>query len=446
MKSGKSAFWYAAFAVVSGYLLLAGLLTSNSGFLSPGVPVILAVLAAILKMGQFGTHLWNVRAYPDSPGTMPAFLAGTASKAAVLLLVFAGLSTQLPWGRTLAWIGALTALGTAVKASLATDYRKMLAFASVSQLGYALMGLGLASVLGWTAAFYHTIHHLLFKMALFLGAAGVLMRVGTTEFNDLGGLVKRMPLTFAFTLISVISYASIPPLAGFGGKWILYNALVEAGWLPVMVVAMFASVVAFLYSYRLLHGVFLGQLSRRNAGVKEAPLTLLVPQGLLAGSIMVLGFRPTLLLERLIPLVEGIPGLSGLAPVIQGQMVLTPWGTWNAWMTGLMVMGIFGAAFVFYWVSGHRPKYVGQLDIGFAGEVPPSPEEIHYSNNFFRPYRRALAFLPKIEARGVFRGCVKLLYMAGDMVRAMFTGDGRTYLAHIMLFLVLLFVFLNGGL
>ncbi len=344
MKSGKSAFWYAAFAVVSGYLLLAGLLTSNSGFLSPGVPVILAVLAAILKMGQFGTHLWNVRAYPDSPGTMPAFLAGTASKAAVLLLVFAGLSTQLPWGRTLAWIGALTALGTAVKASLATDYRKMLAFASVSQLGYALMGLGLASVLGWTAAFYHTIHHLLFKMALFLGAAGVLMRVGTTEFNDLGGLVKRMPLTFAFTLISVISYASIPPLAGFGGKWILYNALVEAGWLPVMVVAMFASVVAFLYSYRLLHGVFLGQLSRRNAGVKEAPLTLLVPQGLLAGSIMVLGFRPTLLLERLIPLVEGIPGLSGLAPVIQGQMVLTPWGTWNAWMTGLMVMGIFGAA------------------------------------------------------------------------------------------------------
>ncbi len=445
LKGGNSAFWYAAFAVISGYLLLAALLASDNGFISSGLPVALAVIAALLKMGQFGTHLWNVRAYPDSPGTMPAFLAGTASKSAVLLLVAAALYAELPWGRALAWIGALTALGTAVKAALADDYRKMLAFASVSQLGYALMGIGLASVLGWTAAFYHTIHHLIFKMALFLGAAGVLMRAGTTEFNRLGGLVKKMPLTFAFTLIAVISYASIPPLAGFGGKWLLYNALVEAGWLPVMVVAMFASVVAFLYSYRLLHGVFLGQLSRKNSGVKEAPLTLLIPQGILAMSIMVLGFRPTILLDRLIPVVQGIPGLSGLAPVIDGQMVLTPWGTWNAWMTGLMVVGIFGAAFVFYWISGHKPKYVGQLDIGFAGELPPSPEEIHYSNNFFRPYRRALSFLPNIQAGGIFRGCVKAVYIAGDAVRALFTGDGRTYLAHIMLFLVLFFVFLNGG-
>ena len=446
-RTGRTgAFWYAVFASLSGYLLLAGLLVSREGFIAPGLPAILITAAALFKMGQFGTHLWNVRAYPGSPGTMPAFLAGTASKAAVLLLVVVAMNSQLPWGRILAWIGALTALGTAVKAALAQDYRKMLAFASVSQLGYAVMGLGLLSVLGWTAAFYHTIHHLIFKMALFLGAAGVLMRAGTTEFNKLGGLVKKMPLTFTFTLMAVISYASIPPLAGFGGKWLLYNGLLEAGWLPVMVVAMFASVVAFLYSYRLLHGVFLGQLSPRNAHVKEAPLTLLIPQGILAVTIMVLGFKPTILLNLMVPAVEAIPGLSGLAPVIQGDMVLTAMGTWNAWMTGLMVMGLFGAAFVFYWVSGHRPKYVGQLDIGFAGELPPSADEVHYSNNFFRPYRRALAFLPDIRAERIFRGTVKTVYMLGDGVRALFTGDGRTYLAHVLIFLVLLFVFLNGGL
>ena len=442
----KGAYWYAVFASLSGYLLLTGLLSSSSGFLSSGLPVILATGAALIKMGQFGTHLWNVRAYPRAPGTMPAFLAGTSSKAAVLLLAVIVVNSGLPWGRLLAWIGALTALGTAIKAALADDYRKMLAFASVSQLGYALMGIGLVSVLGLTAAFYHTIHHLIFKMALFLGAAGVLMRTGTTQFNHLGGLVKKMPLTFTFTLIAVISFASIPPLAGFGGKWLLYNGLIEAGWLPVTIVAMFASVVAFLYSYRLLHGVFLGQLSPKNARVKEAPLTLLVSQGILAVSIMVLGFKPTLLLNALIPVVKAVPGLSGLAPVVDGDMVLTTMGTWNAWMTGLMVLGLFGAAFVFYWITVHKPKYVGQLDIGFAGELPPSADEVHYSNNFFRPYRRALAFLPGISAGGVFRGCVKTVYMVGDMVRTMFTGDGRTYLAHILLFLVLLFVFLNGGL
>lgn len=446
-RTGKTgAFWYAVFASLSGYLLLAGLLGSDNGFISPGVPAILVSIAALLKMGQFGTHLWNVRTYPGSPGTMPAFLAGTASKAAVLLLAAVALNAELPWGRVLAWLGALTALGTAVKAALADDYRKMLAFASVSQLGYALMGLGLLSVLGWSAAFYHTIHHLVFKMALFLGAAGVLMRTGTTEFNKLGGLVKKMPLTFAFTLIAVISYASIPPLAGFGGKWLLYNGLLEAGWLPVMVVAMFASVVAFLYSYRLLHGVFLGQLSPRNAHVKEAPLTLIIPQGILAMSIMILGFKPTILLNLLVPAMEAIPGLSGIAPVIQGDMVLTTMGTWNAWMTGLMVVGLFGGAFVFYWATGHKPRYVGQLDIGFAGELPPSADEVHYSNNFFRPYRRALAFLPAVKAESIFRGTVKTVYMFGDGVRALFTGDGRTYLAHVLIFLVLLFVFLNGGL
>jgi len=444
----NGAFWYAVFASFSGYLLLAGILLSRGSFVMAGLPALLMTLAALVKLGQFGTHLWNVRTYPAAPGTMPAYLSGTASKAAVLLLVAVALNATggaLPWGRVMAWAGALTALAGAVLAALAPDYKKLLAYASVSQIGYILVGLGLASILGWTAAIYHTIHHMIFKMALFLGAASVLYRTGTTRFNNLGGLVKKMPLTFAFTLIAVISFAGVPPLAGFGGKWLLYNGLIEAGWLPILIVAMFASVVAFLYSYRLLHGVFLGQLSPKNAHAKEAPLTLLLPQGLLAASIMVLGFKPTLLLNILVPVLKAIPGLSGLAPVIQGDMVLTIMGTWNAWMVGIMVMVVFGIAFVFYWISGHKPKYVGQLDIGFAGEMPPSADEVHYSNNFYRPYERALAFLPRIHAEKLFHGVSKTFSMLGDGVRMLFTGDGRTYLAHSLLFLVLLFVFLNGG-
>jgi formate hydrogenlyase subunit 3/multisubunit Na+/H+ antiporter MnhD subunit len=379
---------------------------------------------------------------------MPAYLSGTSSKAAVLLLVAVALNATggaLPWGRVIAWMGVLTALAGAVLAALAPDYKKLLAYASVSQIGYILVGIGLASILGWTAAIYHTIHHMIFKMALFLGAASVIYRTGTSRFNNLGGLVKKMPWTFAFTLIAVISFAGVPPLAGFGGKWLLYNALIEAGWLPILVVGMFASVVAFLYSYRLLHGVFLGQLSPRNAHAKEGPLPILLPQGLLAAAIMVLGFKPTLLLNILVPAVKAIPGLSGLAPVIQGDMVLTTMGTWNAWMVGLMVMVVFGLAFVLYWISGHRPKYVGQLDIGFAGEMPPSADEVHYSNNFFRPYKRALAFLPRIHAEKIFQSVSRSFNILGDGVRMLFTGDGRTYLAHSLLFLVLLFVFLNGG-
>ena len=110
-----------------------------------------------------------------------------------------------------------------------------------------------------------------------------------------------------------------------------------------------------------------------------------------------------------------------------------------------MVMGLFGFAFVLYWLSGNKPKHVGQLDIGFAGELPPSAEEVHYAGNFFKPYRRALSFLPSIHAGRIFRAAVNSIYSIGDAVRAMFTGDGRTYLAHSMIFLILCFIYLRGG-
>jgi len=417
-------------------------------FIAPGVPLVLAAIAALFKLGQTGAHLWSVRAYSAAPATMPAFLAGTSSKAAVLLMVLAVLGTgtvSIPAGTALAWAGVLTALAMAVMAALSSNYKKVLAYASVSQMGYILIGIGLASVMGWTAAIYHTFHHFLFKMILFLGAAGVIWRTGTSDYNRLGGLVRRMPLTFTFTLIAVIAFAGVPPLAGFGGKWILYNGLIEAGWLPIALVAMFASVVAFLYAFRLLYAVFLGQLSSTNAKIREAPLTLLVPQGILTAALMILSFRPTLFLEHTVPATGSIPGLGGAIPVINGTLVTTPIGNWNAWAIGMMVMGLFGFAFVFYWISGKRPKHVGQLDIGFAGELPPSAEEIHYAGNFFKPYRRALAFLPRIHAGRIFNGLVEIFRILGDTARALFTGDIRTYLAHSIIFLVLFFFWMRGG-
>ena len=330
-------------------------------------------------------------------------------------------------------------------AALSSDYKKVLAYASVSQIGYILVGLGLASVLGWTAAIYHTFNHFLFKTVLFLGAAGVIFRTGTSDYNRLGGLVRRMPFTFTFTLISVIAFAGVPPLSGFGGKWLLYNGLIEAGWLPVALIAMFASVVAFLYAFRLLHAVFLGQLSSANSRTREAPLALLIPQGLLTAALMVFSFRPTLFLQHIVPAIASLPGLKGAAPSINGTLVTTAIGSWDAWAVGMMVMGLFGFAFVFYWLSGKRPKHVGQLDIGFAGELPPSPEEVHYAGNFFKPYRRALAFLPRIHAGKLFSGITDIFKIAGDMVRAIFTGDARTYLAHSLIFLVIFFFWLRGG-
>lgn len=444
--SGTGAFWFAAFGSASGFLLLGGLLLGGMAAHARTAFVLLA-LAALVKMGQAGAHLWNVRAYSQSPTAVSAFLAGVSSKAAVLLLLYASLSAGgVPMGLALAWTGALTALFMAVKASLSGDYKKVLAYASVSQLGYVLVGLGLSSTLGWTAALYQTVHHFLFKTALLLGAAGVVYRTGLTDYDDLGGLVKRMPLTFSFTLVSVIAFAAVPPLAGFGGKWLLYQALIERGWLPVAVTAMFASVIAFLYSYRLLHSVFLGQLLPRHSKIREAPPAILVPQALLVGGIMLLSFKPTLFLERLLPAVQAVPWLDPSHVALSADTVTGPFGQWNAFAVGMMVMGVFGAAFVFYWLSGHRPVHVGQLDIGYAGELPPSQQEVHFSHAFYRHFKRALESVPHIRASKVFSTAMYVVDSLGDAMRAIFTGDGRTYLAYALIFLLVAACCLGGGL
>ncbi len=449
-----SAFWFAAFAAFSGYLVLGAVLLSGGSIRGLGLfpAVLLIALAVVVKLGQAGAHLWSVRAYRSAPGTVSAFLAGVSSKGVIYLLMLGlvGL-VGLPGkdhnlGLILAWIGVFTALGGAILASLSGTPKKLLAYSSVSQLGYVLVGLGLMTPLGWTAAVYHTVHHFLFKTVLFLGIAGVLYRTGGRFFTDLGGLIKKMPFTFLFTLIAVISYAGVPPLAGFGGKWLLYQGLLDAGRLPLAAVAMCASVVAFLYSFRLLHGVFLGQLSSKNKSVREAPLALILPQFVLVCGIFVMSFRPTLFLERLLPEMTQLFGwpmsLKGFS--INGFSVLGPFGHWNAWAVGMMVFLLFGVAFVFYWVSGPKPKHVGQLDIGYSGELPPSPEEVHFSFEFYRHYERALVFLPSWGAERIFAWFVSLVNGAGDLTRILVSGDGRTYLIHIVLFVVCGFMLLWG--
>jgi len=452
----SSVLWYSVFAMISGYLILAGVIFGNgnlSGFgtLTAFIPLIVGVM---IKLGQFGLHLWLIRAYRSAPGTVTAFMGGVSTKAAVYVLILGLLGfihthgTAVTLGSILLWTGAITALGGAVCASFSGTPKKLLAFSSVSQLGYVLIGLGLFNPLGWTAALYHTVNHFLFKTVLFLGVAGVVYRTGVRHFNDLGGLIKRMPFTFVFTLVSVIAYAGVPPLSGFGAKWLLYQGLIDSGNVWVATVAMFASVVSFLYSFRLLHSVFLGQPPRRFSSVREAPLTLLVPQALLVIGIMVLSFRPTLLLERIIPEIGTLfpwPE-AGRSFVIDGATVIGPFGGWNATAVGAMVMSVFGLVFIFFWLSGPKPKHVRQLDIGFAGEVPPPPEEIQYSHNFFRHYGRAISFIPTSPAERIFRAAVSGIHGIGDICRIWITGDGRTYLLHILAFAAVLFAFLKAGL
>jgi len=108
-------------------------------------------------------------------------------------------------------------------------------------------------------SFYLAITHLMFKGMLFLSVAGVIYRTGTRFMYQTGGLIRKMPFSFLSALFAIIALSGVPPLSGFGAKWLMYSALLEKGWYLQAAAAMFASGVAFLYLFRLIHSIFLGQ-------------------------------------------------------------------------------------------------------------------------------------------------------------------------------------------
>jgi formate hydrogenlyase subunit 3/multisubunit Na+/H+ antiporter MnhD subunit len=138
------------------------------------------------------------------------------------------------------------------------DIKKLLAYSSMSQVGYIVMTVGLMSHLGWVTAIYLSFNHLFFKALLFLAIAGVISRVKTRNMYEMGGLIKKMPLSFISVLVAIIALSGVPPLSGFGSKWMMYTALIEKGWFYIAGLAFFASTVAFLYCFRLIHTIFLG--------------------------------------------------------------------------------------------------------------------------------------------------------------------------------------------
>jgi formate hydrogenlyase subunit 3/multisubunit Na+/H+ antiporter MnhD subunit len=127
-------------------------------------------------------------------------------------------------------IGMLTTLTGAMLAVRQDDMKCMLAYSSMSQLGYIMAAIALMSHLGWVTALYLVANHLLVKGILFLLAAALILRTGRRLLADLGGLARVMPFTFTAAAIAIVAMSGLPPLAGFGGKWLLLSAMVEKGW------------------------------------------------------------------------------------------------------------------------------------------------------------------------------------------------------------------------
>lgn len=241
-----------------------------------------------LKLAMFPLHLWLPNAYTYAPSAVSAFLAGTATKVAVYMLirfVFSvfGISfafEEMPLGEILLILGLSAILVTSTVAIFQDNLKKMLAYSSVAQIGYMLVGIGLATAAGLSAAILHVFNHALIKGGLFLALGCLVFRLGTVQLNQLAGVARQMPWTMAAFVGGGLALIGVPLTTGFTSKWLLVSAALEQGLWPVALVVLIGSLLAVIYVWRVVEVTYL-QPPAGDAIRREAPISLLLPTWIL---------------------------------------------------------------------------------------------------------------------------------------------------------------------
>ena len=458
----KPALTYLLFSLGSAYCILAGfglayaatgsLLLADLGASGDAMGIVFSLLAAgfVIKMGGFGVHIWIPDTYAEADDDFTAILSAVVSKAGIfgLIIIAAQLGVRSEIGLdpayVLGWMGILTATFGALMAVFQEDIKRLIAYSSMGQLGYIVTGIALMSHLGWVSAMYMTVNHFLFKGILFLSVAGIILRTNERLMYKMGGLIKNMPFTFTFSMIAIIAMSGVPPLTGYGGKWMLFNALMDKGWYWIAALAFFSSAVAFLYMYRFLHTVFLGQRKLEHGKLREAPAILLVPQVVMVACIMVFSAYPKLLLDPLSVAID--PYLSNTL-VWEGLAMQTHYGNWNAPMIMAVVGGVWMLPLVLLLLLSMTLKIqkVEQFNIVYAAERPSRPEETHFAYNFFAHYDRAIGFMVRPRATVFWNAVVEWSHSFAASLRIFYNGNGQTYALFVIMYFVAMFL-ANGGL
>ena len=241
-----------------------------------------------LKLALFPLHLWLPNAYTYAPSAITVFLAATATKVAVYVMlrtVFTVFSIHFvqitPTELVFLLLGMAGILYASVAAIYQPDAKRLLAYSSIAQIGYMVLGMGFGSALGLTGTIVHVFNHALMKGALFMALGALVYRVGSTRMNQIQGLGREMPWTFAAIFIAGLSLIGVPGTAGFISKWYLVLAAIEQqDWLIALVI-LAGSLLAVAYMWNLVETLFFQPASPQREPVREAPLSMLVPMWLL---------------------------------------------------------------------------------------------------------------------------------------------------------------------
>ena len=273
------------------------------------------------KSAQFPFHEWLPEAMAGPTSVSALIHAATMVNAGVYLIarVFPIFHTAYWLGYTefmnffvvLAWVGAFTAIMAATQAIVALELKKILAYSTISQIGYMMLALGIAGLTaegvdGYVASIFHLLSHAVFKASLFLAAGAIIHATHSIYVTDTGGLRGKMQKTFWFMLIAALSLSGVPPLSGFWSKDAILVSAIEAGQYGLLAVAVATSAMTFFYTLRMIFRTFLGEpslhlkeMEREGHHVHDSPKIMWIPYGALALGTIVIGLSGPFLDDHL---------------------------------------------------------------------------------------------------------------------------------------------------
>ncbi|BBE30961.1 oxidoreductase [Tepiditoga spiralis] len=395
----------------------------------------LIILSGITKLGIFPFYTWLPAAHGSAPNTFSPILSGALVKIGGFISMIT--VAVLPFSKMfenhvkimgypfetyiimiLASISIVVGTLMAIKQD---DAKKLIAYSTVSNSGYILLGISIASTTGFAGGMMHVLNHALASAAMFATIGAVYYRTGTTKMSELGGLIKRMPITFTAYLIAIISLAGIPPMSGFASKWLIFQALVSKGMMFTAIAAFFGSVGSFLYVFRPLSTVFLGQLSPKHNELKEVPFLMQIPMWIFSGLTIFYGIFPGKVLEY-IGIIEEKVGIQKIH--LEGTKIFTRTGMWDsAVIFWVFTFGFIIAAIIYF--MHKKSKKVGLMDTYTSAEFIYDPERYHYAKDYYAPFERLYNTTLSVEK--FFNSCVQKLSEFGGLLRTWFFNDNPVF-------------------
>jgi proton-translocating NADH-quinone oxidoreductase chain M len=397
--------------------------------------LLLFLLGTGVKAGIIPVHTWLPDAHPAAPSPVSALLSGVMIKVGIYMMIriFCHIfSLSLSWQFILCALGSASIIIGVMMAIKQIDAKRLLAYHSVSQIGYIVLGIGTGVSVGLAGGLFHLINHALFKGLLFLSIGAVIHRIRSRNLSDYGGLARTMPITFITCLIAALSISGIPPFNGFVSKWMIYQGLVQRFTMdgsPFTVVwlvaAMFGSALTLASFVKLIYATFLTVPEKPHA-VKEVSGSMWIPMVIMAGLCVTFGV-----------LAWEIPLRFFVLPVVPGASFT---GYWQPGLATLLLIIAFIAGGIIF-VAGQLKKVaVSTPFIGgeeFEPEMGISPEGFYHTIKNTKILKAIYHQAEKKRFDVYFVG-KNIVVKVSDTLSSTHTGILSTYLLWILAGLVIL--------